>query len=386
MTSDRNFLNVGLVGSGFVSDYYMRTVKDYSNFKIIGVFDLIKERAQRFSNHYNVPLYDSYESMLANKEIDIILNLTNPHSHYEVSKQALLHGKHVYCEKPMAMHVEEVKELKELAEKNGLLISNAPCSSLSSSVKTLWTAINDKKIGEVKLVYAEMDDGPVHLMNPENWKNSLGVPWPYEEEFEVGCTIEHIGYCLTWLLAMFGPAVHVTAFSHCLIPQKMDSIKPTSTPDFSVACIEHKSGVITRLTCGLLAPMNRTLTVIGDKGILKVGDSWDNQIPVEYQNYTSLKLKAERKEWIINNWFLKKAFGLYYKKLPLINPKKRPFRLIPDKIKMDYLLGVSDLAEAALHNKPLLLDGAFSLHVTELCLKIHESRKCGEKIQIETSF
>lgn len=112
----------------------------------------------------------------------------------------------------MAMHVEEVKELKELAEQNGLLISNAPCSSLSSSVKTLWTAINAKKIGEVKLVYAEMDDGPVHLMNPENWKNSLGVPWPYEEEFEVGCTIEHIGYCLTWLLAMFGPAVHVTAF------------------------------------------------------------------------------------------------------------------------------------------------------------------------------
>ena len=380
------YLNIGIVGCGFVADLYMRTAFNYSNFKISGVTDKIKERASNFAQHYSVPFYESLDALLSDPKIDVILNLTNPHSHYEVSKAALLSGKHVYCEKPMAMELEQAKELKEISEEKNLIFSNAPCSLHSSAAQTLWKAIREDKIGEVKLVYAEMDDGPVHLMKPENWKSKLGVPWPYEEEFETGCTIEHIGYCLTWLLAMFGPAVNVTAFSHCVMPQKMPTVKTTSTPDFSVACIEHASGVITRLTCGILAPMDRSLTVVGEKGTLKINDFWDNHADVKLNRYSSLKLKAERKEWIRNNWFLRKIFNLDSKSLPLVNPAPRPFKLIPEKIKMDYFLGVSDLVNAIINGTKPLLDAEFSLHVNELSLKIHNACKEGTKIEIETSF
>ena len=61
-------------------------------------------------------------------------------------------------------------------------------------------------MGRVQLVYAEIDDNPVYLMRPEGWTSPTGAPWPYRNEFEVGCTMEHAGYYLTWLAAMFGPA------------------------------------------------------------------------------------------------------------------------------------------------------------------------------------
>lgn len=386
MSTEKKFLNVGIVGCGFVSAYYMRTASLYKNLKFVGATDLIKERAEKFSTHYKIPLFESVDAMMADKNIDVILNLTNPHSHYEIAKKALSNGKHVYCEKPLATDVDEAKELKVLADVHNLLLSSAPCSYLSSTAQTLKESIKNKKIGDIKLVYAEMDDGPVHLMNPENWKNELGVPWPIEEEFETGCTLEHIAYTLSWLLQIFGPAVHVTAFSHCLMPKKMEFIKEIHTPDFSVACIQHENGVITRLTCGILAPVDRSLTIIGEKGILRVDDTWDNQAPVRMNLYTSLKLKAERKEWIANNWLLRKVFNLNYKDVPLINPAKKPIKLIPEKIRMDYLLGVSDLAEAALSGKKPVLDSTFSLHVTELSLKIQEAQQTGQKIDITTKF
>ena len=91
-------------------------------------------------------------------------------------------------------------------------------------------------MGVTRLVYAEMDDGMVHRMPYRKWVTEYGVGWPYRDEFETGCTVEHAGYVLTWLAAVFGPARTVTAFSSCLVPNKIaDESEPITTPDFSVA-------------------------------------------------------------------------------------------------------------------------------------------------------
>ncbi|MCZ7672783.1 MAG: Gfo/Idh/MocA family oxidoreductase [Chloroflexi bacterium] len=66
--------------------------------------------------------------MLADEQIDIIVNLTNPHSHYAVSQAALAANKHVYSEKPLAMDYEEAKELVEMARRKGLYLASAPCN------------------------------------------------------------------------------------------------------------------------------------------------------------------------------------------------------------------------------------------------------------------
>src|SRR5262249_19068502 len=149
--------------------------------------------------------YESLDELLADSRVEVVLNLTNPSSHYEVSRLTLLAGKHVYSEKPMAMRFDEAKELVELAENRRLQISSAPCSLLGETAQTMWKVLREERVGPVRLVYAELDDGLVHKMPYKLWLSESGAPWPYEDEFEVGCTVEHAGYYLTWLAAFFGP-------------------------------------------------------------------------------------------------------------------------------------------------------------------------------------
>jgi len=246
---------IAIVGCGFVADYYVKTLPGHPQLELVGVMDRIQERADKFSAYHSVPAYKSFDELLKDDRVDIVLNLTNPRSHYEVSKACLLAGKHVYSEKPLAMDFFEAEELVKLAEARGLQISSAPCSLLGETAQTLWKALRENQVGKVRVVYAEMDDGLVHKMPYKQWVSESGTPWPYKDEFEVGCTLEHAGYYVAWLVAFFGPATSVTAFSSCLIPDKETDVPlDVNAPDFSVACIQFASGVVARLTCGIIAP------------------------------------------------------------------------------------------------------------------------------------
>ncbi|MGB3182230.1 MAG: Gfo/Idh/MocA family oxidoreductase [Cyclobacteriaceae bacterium] len=376
-------LNVAVVGCGFVSSFYMETIREFPNFYLSGITDKIRERAEKQAAFYNVPLYDSFDDILANEEVDIVVNLTDPANHYDVSRRSLLSGKHVYTEKPFCPSQEQATELASLAKANGLFITSAPCSLLGPTALTIWKALRENRLGKVRLAYAEMDDGPVYMMNPDTWRSRAGAPWPYKNEFEMGSALEHLGYSLTWLVAFFGPAVHVTAFSDCLVPEKMPDMDPLSTPDFSVALITHASGVVSRVTCGIVAPMDRGMKIIGDKGVLSISDFWNIYERPGLQTHTSLRLKAERKPWIKNNWLLKKGFGIIPKALPL---EKLPVHKKLKNTSMDYCLGIYDLAGAILSRSKPVLDTDFCLHINELTLKTHNALQSGKIRDISNSF
>lgn len=112
-------MRIAIVGCGFVADYYLKTLPSYPELEIAGVMDRIEERASHLAAYHSVPTYRSLEELLADSSVEIVLNLTNPSSHYEVSKAALAAGKHVYSEKPLAMKMSEAKELVELAKQRG---------------------------------------------------------------------------------------------------------------------------------------------------------------------------------------------------------------------------------------------------------------------------
>src|SRR5262249_55174159 len=101
------------------------------------------------------------------------------------------------------------------------------------------------------------------------------MQWPYWHEFEVGCTIEHAGYPVSWLTAYFGPVVTVTAFATCQIPDmETDFQRKTVPPDLTVACLRFKTGLVARLTSSWIAPHNHSIRVFGDNGVLTVDDVW----------------------------------------------------------------------------------------------------------------
>jgi hypothetical protein len=76
---------------------------------------------------------------------------------------------------------------------------------LSETAQTIWKLLREQAIGTPRLVYAELDDGNVAAMDYPTWISASGAPWPARDEFEVGCTLEHAGYHLTWLTAFFWP-------------------------------------------------------------------------------------------------------------------------------------------------------------------------------------
>ncbi len=378
---------IAFVGCGYVADFYFNTLKNHPHLELGGVTDRHPERAARFSDCYGVKIYPDLESILAGSEIDIVVNLTNPESHFAVSKACLEAGKHVYSEKPLAMRFSEAKELVKLAKKEGLYLSAAPCGILGETAQTIWKALRHNEIGPVRLVYAEIDDGPIHLQQPHKWLSRAGAPWPYKNEFEVGCTVEHAGYYLSWFLAFFGPARSLTAFSSCRMSDKQvaaGEVLTINTPDFSVACITFECGVVARLTCSIVAPFNHAMQIVGDKGSLSVAECWNYHTPVHIETYSALKFRAEKYLAVRKYPLLKTLLGIAPKEYP---PVKKPnFKRRNLRHYQDFSRGIAELAQAITENRPGRIPAELSLHITELVLAIQNASETGISYNMTTTF
>jgi len=401
-------MNIAVIGCGYVADHYLETLVNHPSLRLLGVCDRQRRRAEILADHYGVDIYDRDRDVFEDPNVRIVVNLTEPENHYAVSKAALLAGKHVYTEKPLSVVLCEAQELVELAKARGLTISGAPCSVLSEAAQTMWKAIRDGAVGEVRVVYAELDDNPIYLMKPEGWKNERGIPWPYINEYETGCTLEHAGYYLTWLAAFFGPAESITAFSSCVAPDKTDHpLDPPDTPDFSVACIQFRSGVVARLTCSIVAPYDHRLRVIGNEGELSVDECWHYGTPVYLERFTQVSLNARKLRTIRAHSTLQDAFGVGGSSVPLAtrHASQLPRRIREvttgqrtaaraaiktvskrELVAMDFFRGVAQMAEAIEAGRDPLINVDFLLHVNEMAIAIQEAGRRGGPYPMTSTF
>ncbi|MEG1875516.1 MAG: Gfo/Idh/MocA family oxidoreductase [Angelakisella sp.] len=143
-------MKIGFVGVGSISGIYLENIsKMYHNVELYAVCDLVKEKALQAQEKYNIPkLYDTMEELFADPQVDIVLNITRPYEHYEVTKAALLAGKPVYSEKPLAATVKEGAELVALAKEKGLLLGGAPDTYMGAGIQTCKKLIQDGYIGK----------------------------------------------------------------------------------------------------------------------------------------------------------------------------------------------------------------------------------------------
>lgn len=353
-------MNIAFVGCGYVADYYFRNLPNYPDLHLVGVWDSNAETLDRFARHWSVRAHRSLDELLADPALDIVVNLTNPDSHYDVSAAALAAGKHVYTEKPLAMRLEHASALVESARRDGLQISSAPCTLLSETAQTIWRALRKNAVGKVRLVYAQIEDGNIVADNFQNWRSESGNPWPWRDEFEIGCVVEHAGYYLTWLVAFFGPVKTVDAFSTTLLPEKGAD---GSTPDYVVAGLSFASGVKARLTCGIAGPVDRSMTVFGDAGELSVDDCWDYGAPV------FIRKPANRRR--------RKKIRLV-RKAKIKHPCHGPHDL-------DFARGIADLANSIATGGDRHLPADFSLHVNEIALALRKPSATAYPYEMTTS-
>jgi predicted dehydrogenase len=378
-------MRIGLVGCGFTADHYLISLKRYPHLELAAVTDHDPKRAAKFSAYQKVKLSPSLEAMLSDPSIEMIVNLTNSSSHYQVSKACLEAGKHLYTEKPLATTFAQAQELVQLAEAKGVYFSAAPCSLLGETAQTLWKALRKNEIGKVRVAYGELEDGPFHLAEPDKWRSESGAHYDYREEFKAGVTVEHAGYYLSWFTAFFGPAKTITGFSALTWPNKQISPQETlnvTTPDFSVACVTFESGVVARLTCSLVGPYNHSMKIVGDTGTLSIHESWNFCAPVFIDRYSSLKFRAERYSVTRDYPFIKHWLDPRPRTYPSVwksSLKKRQARY-----RMDYSRGIADVAQAITKKGPLRLPTDYCLHVTELALAIQNATHM--PYQVTTTF
>jgi predicted dehydrogenase len=398
-------MKIAFVGCGYVFDIYMRTKWAHPELEICGVFDIDTARLQTVSRYYGFRSYSSYDAVLADPSVDIVVNLTSIRSHYQVTRGALDAGKHVYSEKPLTTDLAQTRELFALAEARKLVLTGAPCNLYCDAITTMWKAVRDGAIGKPVLVYAELDDNPAHLMNLERVQSPTGAPFPYVEEFQEGCTVEHVGYHLVWICAMFGPVTSVTAFSNALIEHKTETpLFPADTPDFSVGCLKLANGVTARITCTWVAPRDHRLRIIGDRGEICADNAFHDQAPVHLERFSRVSLSARKAYLVRTQPLIGRIFGIGGKRLPLmrrwkshaVETERGGRRSLKSKFvgwlrrrqvyAQDKLLGIAEMVRALEENRPQPMPPDFLMHLNELTLLIQRSGPEGLTAKPTTSF
>jgi predicted dehydrogenase len=386
-------MNIGVVGCGYVADMYGKTLSGHPTLRLVGAYDKDERNLQSFCRRWPARAYASLSQALEDESVELILNLTNPRSHYEVSRRCIAAGKHVYSEKPLAMDFGSATELVKLAKEAGVYLGSAPCSLLGETAQTMWKALRDGAVGRVRLVYANFDDGMVSRMSPSNWHNEAGVPWPAKDEFEVGCTFEHAGYVLTWLAAFFGPAHRVTAFASCQIPDKGVAVD-VMAPDFSVGCVEYDEGIVARVTCGLVAPLDKSLTIIGDEGVLHTNNVRGDASPVYVRRIPSSRVHSaiERRFRPVQRWLQSSLRVIPWSGREWSLQEKYPFarspsrRLVGKGKPVDFCRGPAEMAEAIRQKRPCRLSAELGLHITEMVETLQYPERFGSRRTIESTF
>src|SRR5210317_1684049 len=282
--------NVGLIGCGNIAETYFRAHKYFNNFKIIKCADINQKAAIKCAKENKIKSV-SVNELLKDKEIKVILNLTIPKAHYIIAKKALLNGKHVYSEKPLAINFKDGKDLIALAKRKKLYIGNAPDTFLGGGIQKSRELVDKKIIGNIKFGNAFFGFPGVQSYHPN--------PEPWFAKKEGGPVIDMGPYYLTALVNLLGPAKKVTGSIVNGVKRRTIGIGPRKNKTFKVECpttylstIIFDNGTIIRLTLSfdVIAHQRNHIELYGDKGSMivpdpnmfggsvyvckKLGDSW----------------------------------------------------------------------------------------------------------------
>ena len=361
-------VRIALIGAGYVADFYMLTLQNHQGLQISGVWDHDPARLAAFCAYHGLKPYTGLDDALADPSVQIIANLVSPAAHYEISRRALEAGHHVYSEKPLALHLAEAEELVAMARERGLYLSSAPANGLGPACRQVAALIAGGTIGQPRLAYAELEDGPVSRMDWQSWRSASGAPWPGGEEFRTGCTLEHAGYAISWLLALFGGVERISA--HAALVSGPDGAEdPLRGPDYSSGSLVFTSGMVARLTCGLTASRNHSLTIFGDTGTITVTDLWDIRSPVYLRRADDRPTMVAR----LVGWLGRRS----RRHIPWTPSPGRRLRPPPSDVvvpawpsQIDFAAGLADLAQAIRNGTAPVLANEAALHLTEIALRL----------------
>ncbi|MCP2034548.1 putative dehydrogenase [Planomicrobium sp. HSC-17F08] len=312
----------------------MENIPSFNHLSLAACADLDLERVRSQAEQFGIPKACTVQELLSDPEIDLVINLTLPKVHAEVSLQILEAGKHVYVEKPLAISLQEAKLVLDKAQEKGLLVGSAPDTFLGAGIQTALQLIENGDIG-VPVGASAFVIGRGH----EHWHPN---PAFYYEEgggplFDMG------PYYLTALIALLGPIDRIAGSAHISYPERTVLSEPNAGQKIEVltethiaGTIDFASGAIGTLTSSFDAFGGSTLPPIeiyGSEGTLLVPD------PNTFGGPVRLRKKDQED----------------FTDIPLVSSFQGNERGI----------GVADMAHAILNGKIHRANGELAYHVLE---------------------
>ncbi len=343
---------VGIIGCGNISGIYFGTKAKFPVLDIVACADIVPARAEAAAQEYGIEAV-SVQEMLDHPEIEIIINLTIPAAHANVSLASLKHGKSTYSEKPLALNTDDGKAILDLASQRGLRVGCAPDTFLGAGIQTCRKLIDDGWIGEPIAASAFMTNH-----GHESWH-----PDP-EFYYEVGGgpMLDMGPYYLTALVSLMGPVSRVTGSARATFPERTITSKPKYGKVIDVEVPTHVMGVLD-FANGAIGSVLTTfdvwsanlpfIEIYGTEGTLSVPDPNTFGGPVSVRRYTESEWSA----------------------IPLTHLYSENSRG----------LGVADMATAITSGRPHRASGELAFHVLDIMESIHVASEEGTHIRLQSA-
>ncbi|MEU7994501.1 Gfo/Idh/MocA family oxidoreductase [Micromonospora sp. NPDC049060] len=235
MVHDGGSVRVGVVGCGNVSSRYLANLAGDPAVTVVACADADPARARALGAAHAVPEVHPVDALLTHPDVDLVLNLTPPRAHAEVTLRALKHGKHVYTEKPLATTMADGHRIVEAARARSLQVGTAPDTFLGVGAQTCAALIADGAIGTPTSVNAAMMNAGPERFHPE-------PEFLYQEGagplFDIG------PYYLTVLTELMGSVVRVGALGATARTERVVLAGPRAGSTFSVQTPTHINSVL----------------------------------------------------------------------------------------------------------------------------------------------
>ena len=346
-------LKLGLVGCGHISEIYLKNLCSFVEIDVVAVADMDRERARARANEFQIAHVLTVEALLAEPDIEIVLNLTIPKAHFEIALAALEAGKSVYNEKPLAVNREDGRKLLDVARQKGLRLGCAPDTFLGAAVQTSRDLIDAGAIGVPVGATAFMTSHGAEDWHPDPafYYQVGGGPM-----FDMG------PYYLTALVNLMGPLRRVTGSAQMSFSERTVTSRPKFGSTIKVEVPTHLATVADFANGGVgtlimsfdiwqasLLP----LEIYGSEGTLRVPDP----------NYFGGVVELWRHD----------ARG--WRTMPLINNLSGNCRG----------LGVADMARALREGRSHRANGELAYHVLEVMHAAHDASRKERHIELTST-
>lgn len=347
--------NVGIIGCGVISHHYLRFARDeYSDyFQITAVADLIPERAEACAKEYEISKFGTPDVIYNDDTIDIVINLTVPMAHEEVSIQILESGKHLYTEKPLAVNREGMQRILDTAKRCGKRVGSAPDSFLSAPAQTAKKALEEDWIG------APIGVNAICAMRGNEF-------WRPDADFfykkGAGPMMDMAAYYLNQLISMLGAVDSVMTMSKITFPERTIKVPPrrgekiqVEVPTFVSSVLHFQNGVITTFvnSFDIWATQQPYIEIYGEKGTMILPD------PNRYEGDVLIR-RFRDTQW-------------------------RSLPQFVEYSKYGRGIGIVDMIRSIEANVPHKASGVLAYHATDVILAMAEASELGKEVKIRST-